>query len=245
MEKIKKSFRLYFYLFLVMLFCVSGITAYASGQTVPDLTADGSISVTMKAEENQKPVPGGTLIIYHAADLLEKDGELIWNYTEDFESCGLVPDDISEEKFAELLENHIDTYGIKGTEKTIASNGTVVFENLTLGIYLIVQKNPADGYYPINSFVVSVPSQEEDGWNYHIDASPKMEMYTEKPPAEQETSYKPEVPEDTNEKGSTLFGSPRTGQEDRLIFAAAVLGIAVLAGGGILVVKHKKEKHTT
>lgn len=244
MEKIKKIVCRYFYIFMIPLFCFSGGTAYASGQTVPDLSAYGSISVTMQEEENSDPVPGGTLTIYQAAELQEEDGKLYWKYTSDFEGCGLVPDGISEEAFAKTLEDYVESQNIQGIKKEISSEGTLSFDDLPLGIYLIVQEDPAEGYYPVNSFAVSVPAQEENGWNYHIDASPKMEQYTVIPPDEQETPPQPKETKDTSPGSDSLYGSPRTGQENRLILAASMLCGAALAGACILAVRRRREKHT-
>ncbi len=241
MEKIKKFVCRYFYIFIIPFVCFYGGTAYASGQTLPDLSADGSISVTMKEEKNNDPVPGGTLTLYQAAELQEEEGTLSWKYTENFENCGLVPEDISEEKFANLLKDYVDSYHIQGIEKEISSEGTLNFDDLTPGIYLIMQEDPAEGYYPINSFVVSVPTQGANGWSYHVDASPKMEQCKEIeiPPVREKSSPKAEESAETAIQREYLNGSPRTGRDDHLIFFAAVLCGAALTGGCVLAIKRR------
>ena len=58
------------------------------------------------------------------------------------------------------------------------ADGNAAFEDLELGLYLIVQSKASNGYAPIKPFLVSLPMAENGKWNYEVDASPKVGGYT-------------------------------------------------------------------
>lgn len=68
--------------------------------------------------------------------------------------------------------------GARGTTKTVDADGNAAFEDLELGLYLIVQSKASNGYAPIKPFLVSLPMAENGKWNYEVDASPKVGGYT-------------------------------------------------------------------
>lgn len=191
-------------------------TAYGATPSYPDPDALGSITVAMKDDE-QKPIGGGSLTLFPFAELSEKDGNYSWAYTEEYQFCGLSLKEFDTDSFAASLHEYIATKGLTGTQAAIPSSGTVVFNDLPAGLYLIVQPVAAEGYYAIKPFVVSVPFQEESGeWAYQVDAFPKMEI-------------KPITVEPTPTPIPTPHPPPKLPQTGQLNWP-----IPLLAGAGVL-----------
>ncbi len=213
-----KGFRLVSALLLsgVLLFGMA-VTAFAAAGT-PDLdfSEEGSITVTLYSDVDQASVTDGALTIYHVADLYLDDGNMAYEYTEDFAGCTASLADPAETSLAAELEAYVESARIGGTTKAIGSDGTVDFTGLGLGLYLVVQTTGSTGYYSADPFVVTVPIAREDGWIYNVDASPKVEVLTPVP--------EPTTPDTTpTPSGSTL---PQTGK--------LVWPIPILAAAGVL-----------
>ena len=163
---------------LTVLFCRP---VYGAATDKPDPGRTGSISVTMRDEEHTA-VGGGTLTLYTVAEFRQENGQYFWVYTEEFKNCGLKLEHLSDASSAKTLQGYAQAQHLQGVQTEISPEGELIFEDLGLSLYLIVQEDAADSYYPINPFVVSVPFQENGQWEYEVDASPKMELYTRKPP---------------------------------------------------------------
>lgn len=161
---------------LMMAFC---LTVHASdASTVIDWERTGSITITLHdTTEEHNVIPGATFVLYHVADAVSVDNNLAFEYTEAFEGCGADLNDLNAAGLAEELLAYARANGIEGVVKTADENGTVVFEDLPLGLYLIAQEGELEGYYPINPFVVAIPMTNAEGtaWIYDIEASPKAE----------------------------------------------------------------------
>lgn len=186
-----------------------------AADTQIDTTKKGSISVTMKTKE--KVVSGGELTIYQVAKIQNDNGTYSYVYTNGFENCGVTLGDLTDSKLASKLEAKISSSAEK-TTKTVGSDGTVKFENLSTGLYLCVQTKAASGYNKVSSFVVSVPLKEDGAWVYDVNASPKVETVTTPT-----TPNKPTTPDN-----GTL---PKTGQLDWPIPILSVAGLLLCAFG--------------
>ena len=86
--------------------------------------------------------------------------------------------------------------------QAVASDGTVVFSNVEIGLYLMVQSEPAEGYHAFDPFLVGMPLTEDGAYVYEIDASPKLEL--EKAPVPPEEPEKPQKPSDLPETGENF-----------------------------------------
>ncbi len=170
------------------------LTAFADNPTI-DLTSTGSIEITMTTTEDGKevPLPGGEMAIYQVATVVPvggtvetPEGGYSYKVTDDFMDSGIqeIFDglDLEDPKIdwagmAETLEEYVITNNITPLDKdgTIGSDGTVTYNDLELGLYLLVQIEPAPGYYAANPFLVSVPFYNGDSYDYSVDASPKTE----------------------------------------------------------------------
>lgn len=208
---------------LLILACTCSVWAF----TPVDLDAKGSISVTMKNQQKQT-IAGGTLTLYQVGEVANDDWNLSFSYVNGFENCGISLDDLEDSSLAAQLETKISSSAESRTE-TIGADGTATFSDLELGLYLIVQKQPADGYSAVNAFLVSVPQQDGDGWIYEVDASPKVENAKAVPP----------TPTATPTPGKEL---PYTGQLTWPVPVLAIAGILVFSIGWSLRRKQAEEK---
>lgn len=166
----------------VLTMCMISLPAAASSREVhaakqPDYTRTGSVTLDIR-EADGTVVPGGSLIIIPVADAVYEDGNNLFVYREEFAECGLDIARIEEEdngahELALELAAWASEKGIEGTEKEIDEQGHVQFEELPLGLYLFIQKTPAESYECLHPFLVTVPIWDGEKLVYDVDASPK------------------------------------------------------------------------
>lgn len=213
----------------LLLFCSMSVTAYA--HEVPEPSKTGYITVTMTYKD--KAVPGGTLTLYKVGNVKEDDGNYRFVLTDDFVGSHTSLENIQSDQLAKTLASYASDKEMAGTTKTVGNDGSVDFPNLELGLYLLVQTDAASGYSKANPFLVSVPMQEDGGYCYEVDASPKVEL---KPSPT--TPYSPSVP--TKPSSPSL---PQTGQLNWPIPVLAVLGILLFSAGWVLRFGRKRDSY--
>ena len=139
--------------------------------------ATGTIRVALYDSAKDKALSGGQLTLYRVAEVKRKNGDLSFEYCGDFYGCGIALGDLTDSMLADQLLEYMPQ-GARGTTKTVDADGNAAFEDLELGLYLIVQSKASNGYAPIKPFLVSLPMAENGKWNYEVDASPKVGGYT-------------------------------------------------------------------
>ncbi len=201
------------------LMCVFGLCVTAYAHDVPDLSRLGSITITTRKGETV--ISGGTLTIYQVGAVVENDGNYSFQPTGDFVSCG--------ESF-ENLENTADmavrlaeiASRVRGiATKQIGQDGAVKFENLPVGLYLIVQHQAAPGYAKLTPFLVSLPYMKDGKYEYDLFANPKSDLEREPEP----------TPPPATKPDPVL---PQTGQLWWPVPLLAVAGMACFAIGWVL-----------
>ncbi|MCI6044665.1 hypothetical protein MR857_15345 [bacterium] len=217
----------------VFVICVWGTTVFAN--EVPDLTREGSVSVKMQYKGNA--VSGGNLTIYHVGDVQEDNGDFFFDCSGDFVDCGYSLENVESPELANQLAEYADTHNIKGKTKTIAQDGTVIFEKLKPGLYLFIQTEAAEGYEKVSPCLVTVPLTVDGKYTYDVDASPKMEL-TKKNQSSPGTPGGSKTPSVST--GSRL---PQTGQLNWPIPVLAVSGILFFVVGWILKYGKRKNSH--
>ena len=139
-----------------------------------DSNKTGSISVTLREQYQKTPIVGAKLKIYYVATVgVNKDGNLIYSYTDEFANVGISLDDpdLTTKMDAYLSEND-KTYTIVTTD----ASGTATCSNLPLGLYFVCQAGTVEGYAPCTPFIVTVPIKSVGGYQYDVNASPKTEV---------------------------------------------------------------------
>ena len=187
----------------IPILCHGTIDVAALDTSTLDRSKTGSIQLTLNDAENL-PVSGGTICLYEVADLSLEDDTLTYVQTEEF--CDFSADwDTIDAALAKELAAYVETQGIQGIEATVEADGTVFFDELELGIYLLVQSEESDNYVAITPFLVTVPLDEDGEWVYEIDAAPKVGTVTssdseaEDPTEPEETSYSTTTSDTTSE----------------------------------------------
>lgn len=126
--------------------------------------------------------PGGKVTIYRVATSKLK-------FVNGFDAAGVSLDDLTDSSLPGKLQAAVtsDTVSVSASA---GSDGKVHFQNLQMGVYLVVQTEVVAGYEPFASFLVTIPIKDGQNWNYDVDASPKMELIPKKdivPPPDTET----------------------------------------------------------
>lgn len=152
----------------------------AAGEPVYDAERTGSITIQLDEIGTEKKQV--TLSCYQVGKL-QKDAEgskrveVLSHYAElDLNLDAL--DKAEEhrktvEKLTGYIRKHPETRPVK-TERT-DENGSCTFSDLEQGIYLLVQEGGFDTYGKIQDFLVRIPYQEAEGWEYEIQTVTKAE----------------------------------------------------------------------
>lgn len=219
---------------IVTMTCGFGMSAYAAADSASlDFDQTGSVSLTLK-DSSGNTVTDGAVTIYQVAALYLDNGDMAYSYVEAFSGCTETLD-VEDTSLAATLAEYVTDNSISGITATIGTDGTVSFDGLELGLYLVVQTTQSTGYSVISPFLVTVPYAENDAWVYDVDASPKVEVYTEPTTPEEPT------PTPTTPSTPTL---PQTGQLNWPIPVLAVSGLMLFALGWFMYVTGRgKERH--
>lgn len=215
---------------LLTLVLFGALTLNVSAHEVPDYNRRGSIAVSMTYQG--KPISGGTLTIYRAADVAADNGDYFFEYTEDFVECAIPVTELNSAELPEKLAEIAKTKKLQGTTKNVDGNGKVRFSDLEIGLYLVVQKDAAPGYTTIKPFLVSVPQNEDGHYVYDVDTAPKNIPEPEVKPTEPEPT-KPPKPDDK---------LPQTGQTNWPVPVMAASGMILLVAGFCLRTSGKRKQ---
>lgn len=203
---------------LSALVLIVSLAVPAMAQEAPDLTKTGSISLTMTYQG--KPVGGGNMSLYRVGEIVEEDGSYSFALNDSFAPSGVSVADPTDREAARQLEDFARKNGIGRSIRVIQDDGTVIFEKLKPGLYLLSQDRPPKGYNPVDPFLVSVPMSVEGHYVYEVDAAPKVSLT----PAPTVPPTKPTYP-------STSI--PQTGQNVLPILVLGAAGMAMLCAGWV------------
>lgn len=128
-------------------------------------------------------------------------------------------EDIQDPELPQTLADFAKENKLTGTTLTVGSAGTATFEDLELGLYLIIQETPAKGYSALKPFLVSVPYMVDGKYEYDVTAQVKSELER--------------IPETTKAPAPTDPKLPQTGQLNWPVPVLVVLGLLLLAAGWV------------
>lgn len=223
-------------LLMLVLVCLAPATAYA--HDVPEMNRRGTI--TVKMESDGKAVTGGILTAYRVGEIREDDGNYGFEAVSGMESfisnndvrfTGVFSEEtLSSPELMSALAKFVTEESFPAYDVEKNENGRVVFDNVTLGLYLIVQTEASDGYKPISAFLISVPMNEDGTYEYNVNAEGKFEM--------ESAPMVPDQPDAPAPGASTL---PQTGQLNWPIPFMAGIGMCLLTAGCVLCRRQKGE----
>ena len=220
MKQIKAMFSI---LMALCLFC--GVTVGAYAHEVPDGSRKGTITVEMKYNGND--VPGGALTAYRVGEVQENNGDYSFVKTAGMEGFNGSYENIGSADLAEAVADFVTQQKLPAYAAAKNENGKAVFSDMEPGLYLIVQTEKSDGYEAMNSFLVSVPMNEDGHYVYEVSAEGKFQLAQEPKPT---TPDKPKDP--------TL---PQTGQLNWPVPMLAVMGLCLFAVGWMLRFGRRKD----
>ncbi len=134
----------------------------------------GSITVTLTEQKGKTPIVDAELSLYYIATVkLNDTGNLGYSYREDFSHCGIALDDPA---LASKLEAFLSDGHVQAVKLRTDAEGTVVCRDLPLGLYFLCQTGLVEGYAPCTPFLVTLPVKTAEGYEYHVNATPKTEV---------------------------------------------------------------------
>ena len=185
-----------------------------------DLTQDGKGSITINLGYVEDTADFGSLLLLQVAQAQETDGDCAFVPTPEIAPAWDEEADLRDPDFAFSLLAYAMEQGLEFDVHEVSADGTVVFEELKLGLYLVAQVDPAEGYEAINPFLIGVPNLEDGVYTYQVEASPKVSV---KPlPTEPPKPTEPRPPEPY---------LPQTGQLNWPVPLMAAAGLVLFAAG--------------
>ena len=217
---------------LIVLLCTVSVSAAA--HEVPDPDRLGSITVAMTYRG--RPISGGSLTVYRVADVVSENGNMVFDYTDDFADCTIPVTDLESSRLPEALRRIARDKGLSGVTQSLGRDGKTVFSDLEIGLYLVVQHEAAPGYTRINPFLVSVPQNRDGHYIYDVDTAPKNIPGPEEIPTEPTEPTRPAEPPKPEDH------LPQTGQLNWPVPVMAAAGMLLMVGGICLHVSGKRKR---
>lgn len=145
-----------------------------SANTV-DFNQKGSIMLELVEQEHNEKIADANIEIIKIADAkVDSNGNLYYEYVTSLNNCNVDIKDVTKIDVNELttcINNNTDK-----VSNLTDSNGIVSFNNLDLGLYLVRQTNKLNNYTSIDSYLVTIPTIEDNTWIYDIHSVPKTEI---------------------------------------------------------------------
>ena len=204
---------------LTAVLLVASLPMTVLAHDVPDLTQNGTITLTVAFDE--KPLNGGELELHLVGNIKEDDGNYSFVLAADFGGKTMTEADLNDPALAIDLAKDITNTTPAATAKI--KEGKAVFNNVNPGLYLVCQKTATPGFAAMNPFLLSMPNFVGGKYVTDITAEPKVGLETLPPTA-------PSV---------TQPALPQTGQLNWPIPVLAVLGLALVVVGIVLKTRKK------
>jgi len=219
-------------LWVSILLTFSLLSTQAMAAAPLDTERTGSLSVTLMYQD--APLAGSALTLYRVAQVqVERQADYSFCLTEEFAGAGVALTDLSAPETAAALAEYAGARGLEGIRRESGEDGKILFSDLELGLYLLVQETGAPGSAMLNPFLVSVPGRMDGQYVYDVDASPKLSA------APEETwPYEPTEPDMPPEPTEPEL--PQTGLTQWPVPVMAVSGVLLVVLGWILCVGGRK-----
>jgi len=218
------------FLALFLLFSANSFPVY--GAAVPDLSKEGSVTVAMEDPKTGEAVPGGSITLFQVGSLKEDNGNYSFVLTKDFKGSKESLETPGPELAARLAA-YAGKHDAGKTTLVVGSDGKAEFTGLKPGLYLFVQEQEAEGYYPVSPFLVSIPLLQDGKYTYEIDAVPKMELLDKKPGTPGS--------DDPSALDHPLGKAPRTGDGSRPVLFITLLALGAFGLAGTLTAMERRK----
>jgi len=199
----------------------------------PQIDPERNGSITVGITYGGRPVSGGSVTLFRLASL-EQDGTFVPEGK--YAQAGVDLNETLTAAKIRTLVRFTQDQKLTGRRVAIGPDGKAVFSDLKTGLYLLIQEEAAEGFLPINSFVVSIPMVIGDDCWYDVDASPKTD--TLPIPTDPTDPTTPTTP-----TGPKPPGLPQTGQTNWPIPVLGIMGLLLIAMGLILCFGKRRMGH--
>lgn len=235
---------------IMVLMSSTNVMAAADTDSMPDLiSSTGSLKVVYQySGESVINIDGAEIDVIQVADVTVSDGSVHYELLPEFESTGITLDGMSTEQSIEAAST-LDSLAAKsvhqGSKKVTDSQGSVTFDNVPVGMYLVRQtgaSGTAQNYEYFDPFLVMVPEKDPGSasWIYDVTTQPKSETKkVEKPEKPTTTTTVTKTPGNpTNTTTGKTESSPKTGDSSHVMFYA---GLLLISGGvaAVLLLKRR------
>ena len=144
----------------IFLMCVAVWLLFSATVTA---AAENRGSIRLKLEAGDLPVINGAVTLYQVGIKVEEG----YRITEAFGGGIVRQDDADSEKLAQWLAESASEAGL---HMLLDADGNAVFSELEEGLYMLVQTERIDGFYPIYPVLLTIP--QEDNWDVLVHRSP-------------------------------------------------------------------------
>lgn len=158
---------------LVLIFGICATTMSVKALNTVDFTKKGSITISLKDPIDSNGIEGIQIGIYKLADVYDDNHNLGLAYDE---KLNLYKEELKSGKLSQELIYYIKSNIPLSQTLITTESGEVTFQDIELGLYLITQLNESDKYSEIEEFLVIMPEIKDNNWNYHIEATPKINL---------------------------------------------------------------------
>lgn len=166
----------YLFIIFTLFFGFNFVVEAKEVNNTVDFSKKGSIEIVLEEKTDDTAVEGAEVTIYKIADAYNKDYNLTFKYTDEFDYCEVSLDDLREESLSKEITKCVTDDSV-GVSQLTNEDGVVLFDELDLGLYLVSQTNKVEGYSNIDSFLVMIPKVIDNSWTYDIEANPKTDIY--------------------------------------------------------------------
>lgn len=210
--------------------CLAAATAAIVAAASEELDPSRSCSLSIVFREDGGPVRGGDLTLFRVGEVTGSGDSLRYTLTKQFAGSGVALAELSNDSLAKILAEYALQQRIEGETQDIGDDGIAHYDGLTVGVYLVVQFNAAEGYYPIRPFLISLPSTEQEQYVYDVEAAPKVEPIKGGGPDDSSGGSS-----DNSSDSSDDSSLPQSGQLQWPIPILTVVGLVLIVCGWLLV----------
>lgn len=160
----------------LILALVSCLCLTVHAKNVPDLTQNGSITIVFRWA--LRPLQDGEVALYRVGDIREDNGNYTFVPVPELADSRLDLEDLDDPTLARRLADLAVEKGLKPLTAEIR-NGEARFEDVTPGLYVVVQTRASTGFAEISPFLISMPRYEDGEYITDVVAKPKVPVIPE------------------------------------------------------------------
>ncbi|MBQ3135935.1 MAG: Cna B-type domain-containing protein [Clostridia bacterium] len=165
---------------LVAIVTVFALCIFAFSSAVSAIVSkNGSITLHVADSTTGEAIESASFRLYFFAAAYEKSNGIGYDYVVPYDDCNMDINNLQDAYLPIHLTHFAFTHDLPFTIKSSDKNGSIVFDNLVPGVYLIVPAGNIPDYFMPSPFVINIPvySKESKNWIYDINATPKMQIY--------------------------------------------------------------------